>query len=152
MSKSIAKVKSQVFAANPSDVHKSWIRVSENLRGAIPSGAYVRVTANNRTVYCQILGTPGKTGRIEINEWYRNSLGWTDPPIEAELTIKEVGLLGRLRAWSWHPEDIVRVGVGLGLTSVGLGALGILLAFLPPSIRLMASSTRSDSIWGLAFL
>ena len=111
--KKVIKLKSRISLANKDDEHKGWIRVSENLRKDIPSGAYVKIKAYKRKVYCQIKGTPKKEGRIEINEWYRNALGWTDPPKEIELTIKEVGLLGRLHAFSSHPDDIVRIGVGL---------------------------------------
>ena len=68
------------------------------------------------------------------------------------MTIKEVGLLGRLHAFSSHPDDIVRIGVGLGIISVGLGLLSVVIASLPPSIRLMASGNLSDSAWGMAGL
>ena len=151
--KKVIKLKSRISLANKGDEHKNWIRVSENLRKGIPNGAYVKIEAYKRKVYCQIKGTPNKEGRIEINEWYRNALGWTDPPKRIiELTIKETGLLGRLHAFSSHPDDIVRIGIGLGIISVGLGLLSVVIAFLPPSIRLMASSNLSDSAWGMAGL
>jgi len=150
--KKVIKLKSPISLANKDDEHKGWIRVSENLRKGIRNGAYVKIEAYKRKAYCQIRGTPKKEGRIEINEWYRNALGWTDPPEGIELIIKEVGLSGRLHAFSSHPDDIVRIGVGLGIISVGLGLLSVVMASLPPSIRLMASGNLSDSAWGMAGL
>ena len=124
-------MKVRIYKAGPDDVYKGWIRVSDelDLRKGIPNGAYVKVSANNRKVYCQIRGTPEEAGRVEMNEWYRNALGWTDPPNElVELTVKKVGLFGRIAAFAHHPDDIVRVGIGLGMISVGLGILSIILA------------------------
>lgn len=149
MAKRVIKLKSKVHEADPGDMYKGWIRVSEDLREDIPNRVYVRVIANNRKVYCQIRGTPGKAGLVEINEWYRNALGWTDPPNEAELTIEEVGLLGRISAWSSHPDDIVRVAIGLGMISVGLGLLSTLRAYFPPIIRLMTSNSLFEFIGGI---
>jgi len=129
--KNAIKFKSLVSEAIREDVHKGWIRVSEDLRGDIPNGAYVQVIANNNKVCCQVRGTPNEIGCVRIAEWYRNVLGWTEPPSsEIELEIKEVGLLGRINAWSLHPDDIVRVAIALGIISVGLGLLGVILAFL----------------------
>ena len=131
-------MKVRVYIADPDDKHKGWIRVSQelDLRKGIPNGAYVKVSANNRKVYCQIRGTPEKAGRVEINEWYRNALGWTDTPNEEiELTVKKVGFR-RIVAFAQHPDDIVRVSIGLGMISVGLGILSIILAF---SIWFLAS-------------
>ena len=151
--KKVIKFESQVSPAEPDDVHKGWIRVSDDLRNGVPNGAYIKVIANNRKVYCQVRGTPGKARRVEINEWYRNIFGWTDPPNEViEFTIKEVCSFGRIRAWSLHPDDIVRVGIGLGIISVGLGSLSMIMAILPPSIRLMAGGNLFDSIWGIVSL
>jgi hypothetical protein len=150
--KKVLRLKSQIFVARKDDERKGWIRVSKNLRGIISDRAYVKVKVYKRKVYCQIRGTPNREGRIEINEWYRNALGWTDPPKEVELSIEEVGLLGRLHAFSSHPDDIVRVGIALGTLSVGLGLLSIIMALLPPGIRLMATSSSSDSAWGMAGL
>jgi hypothetical protein len=133
-------------------MHKGWIIVSENLRKGIPNGAYIKLMVGNKKIFCQVRGTPGKNGRVEINEWYRNELGWTDPPDEAELVINQVGLLGRIRAWSSHPEDIVRVGVGLGMISVGLGLLSVVLALTPSSILRLTSSSLSTFRWGIAGL
>ena len=124
-------MKVRVYIADPDDKHKAWIRVSQelDLRKGIPNGAYVKVSANNRKVYCQIRGIPEKAGRVEINEWYRNALGWTDTPNEEiELTVKKVGFR-RIVAFAQHPDDIVRVSIRLGMISVGLGILSIILAF-----------------------
>lgn len=125
----VVKIKSRIFEAKPDDKYKGWIRVSNDLRKDIPNRAYVKVIANNRRVYCQIRGTQRKAERVEMNEWYRNALGWTDPPKEeVELTIKEVGFFGRIGALAHHPDDIVRVGAALGMISVGLGLLSVILA------------------------
>jgi len=123
-------MKVRVYKAGPDDVHKGWIRVSDelDLRKGIPNGAYVQLIANNRKVYCQIRGTPEKAGRIEMNEWYRNILGWRDPPTEAELTIKEVGFFARIRALADHPDDIVRVAIALAMISVSLSLISFTLA------------------------
>lgn len=152
MAKKVIRLKSQVFEADLNDVHKGWIRISDDLRNDIPNGAYVKIITDNRKVYCQIRGTPKRVARVEINEWYRNALGWSEPPNEAELTIKEVGFFGRIHAWSSHPNDITRFGIALGIISVGLGLLGTILAILPPSIRLIASGSLCDSVFGIASL
>jgi len=133
-------LKSQVFPADRDDMYKGWIRLSDDLRNGIQSGTYVQLIANRRKVCCLIRGTPGKAGRIEMNEWYRNTLGWSDPPNEAELTIKEVGTFRRIGAWSRHPDDIVRVGIGVGMISVGLGLLSIVSVSFLPATRLMVST------------
>ena len=125
-------MKVRINKADRDDMHKGWIRISQelDLRKGIRNMAYVKVSANNRKVYCQIRGTPEKAGRVEMNEWYRNALGWTDPPDEeVELTIEKVSFFRRICAFAQHPDDIVRVGIGLGMISVGLGILSIILAF-----------------------
>lgn len=109
------RFKAIISVAEPNDLHKGWIRVSENLRGEIPNATYVQVSANDKKVFCQVRGTQGRENRVEINEWYRNWLGWwgDEPPAEAqELEIQEVGFIGRIEALSSHPDDIVRVGLG----------------------------------------
>jgi hypothetical protein len=124
-------MKVRIYEAGRDEMHKGWIRISKelDLRKGIPNGAYVIVSANNRKVYCQIRGTLEKAGCVEMNEWYRNALGWTDTPNEEiELTVKKVGFR-RIVAFAQHPDDIVRVSIGLGMISVGLGILSIILAF-----------------------
>ena len=146
-------IRARISQARAEETHSGWIRVSKELRVTIPNGAYVKVSANARTVYCQIRGTPGVTGAVSINEWYRNALGWEDlPPSETELRIRRVCLLGRIHAWSFHPDDMVRVGVAIGLISLGLGILSLVMAFLPPSIRVLSSGGWWNSAWGLAGL
>src|SRR4030042_1356615 len=126
------EVNAPVKRASSEDVNKGWIRISKELRSGISSRAYVEVEANNRRIWCQVLGTPGEDGCVKMSEWYRELLGWTDLPTEnAHLKLKEVGFEGRIKAWHSHPDDVVPVGIGLGFMSVGLGALGFFATFFP---------------------
>lgn len=138
-----------IFSADKEDIRKGWIRVSEKTRGYIPSASYVRIKANGRTIYCQIRGTNKGEGLIEINEWYRSLLGWDNTPESADFEFKQVGLSGRLHALSMHPDDIVRIGTGLGLLSVGLGLLSVFFTTVSASISLFGGE---DFEWGLAGL
>lgn len=134
MSRKQIDFKSKISNSKESDIHKPWIRVSEDLRDGIRSGSYVQIEANGRRAYCQIRGTQGEKGRVEINEWYRNILGWPELPGEVVLKIKEADILGKIRAWKSHPDDIVRIGIGLGAIGIGLGLLSIVISTFPPSI------------------
>lgn len=132
MSKRLVEVNAPLKKASSEDVNKGWIRISKGLRGGISSRAYVEVEANDRRIWCQVLGTPGEDGCVKMGEWYRELLGWTDLPTEnVRLKLREVGLRGKIEAWRSHPDDVVHVGIGLGFMSVGLGALGFSIAFVP---------------------
>ena len=128
------KLKSRVSSSKEIDTHSPWIRVSDDLRGGIRNGTYIQINANGKKAYSQIRGIQGEKGRVEMNEWYRNILGWDDLPGEVELHIKEADMLGKIRAWKSHPDDIVRIGIGLGMIGIGLGLLSIDLTLFPPSI------------------
>lgn len=145
-------MKVRIHKADRDDMHKGWIRISEelDLRNGIRNMAYVKVSANNRKVYCQIRGTPEKAGRVEINEWYRNAFGWTDPPDEeVELTLKKVGVIWKIAAFAQHPDDIVRIGIGLGIISVGLGLTGVILVI---SNIISIAGIVQDVFYSLAIL
>ena len=89
------RIKSKISFSKESDIHSPWIRVSDDLRSNIRNGAYVQINANGKRAYCQIRGTQGEISRVEINEWYRNILGWTELPGEVEITIKETAFSGK---------------------------------------------------------
>jgi len=132
MSKRLVKVNAPLKKASQEDVNRGWIRISEELRGGISSRAYVEVEANNRKIWCQVLGTPGEHGCVKMSEWYREFLGWTELPVEnVHLTLREVGRGCMIKAWSYHPDDIVRVGICLGFISMALGLLSCIFAFVP---------------------
>ncbi|MFA5056118.1 MAG: hypothetical protein WC562_08110 [Dehalococcoidia bacterium] len=148
-------IKAHIFPSTLDDMHKGWIRISDDLRDevGIQYLSYVRFHANNRRVYCQVRGTPGKQGRIEINEWYRKALGWDDPPLEeVEVNIEPVSIMRRITVLSYHPDDAVRIGVALGLISVGLGLLAVMAAIVGPFIRAMASGNQIQMIGGFVSL
>jgi hypothetical protein len=134
------KFKCFISLSKENDVHKPWIRVSDDLRGGIHNGTYVQINANGKRAYCQIRGIQGAECRVEINEWYRNILGWSVLPDEVELTIKEANIIGKIRAWKSHPDDIVRIGIGLGAIGIALGLLSIALTLFPPSITALPTN------------
>jgi hypothetical protein len=148
-------IKARISPSNHDDVHKGWIRISKDLRDefGIQYMSYVRFHANHRRVYCQIRGTPGEHGRIEINEWYRKALGWDEfPSEEVEINIEQVSNLRRITALSYHPDDAVRIGIALGLISVGLGLLSIIVTIVAPAIRVIASGNLLQMIGGVVSL
>ena len=138
--------------ATPEDQHKGWIRVSEELRGGIESGAYVKIHSGGKTVYCQVRGTPRRSRIIQMNEYYRLKFGWQNPQDEIEISMERVGFWGKLRAIRSHPDTIVRVGFGLGCISVGLGSISVCFAGLSPSVQLIINTNPSDTPWGIVGL
>jgi hypothetical protein len=150
MFKKPLKLKVHILPAKEDDMHMGWVRLSDDLRGEIANGSYVQIEANKKVINCQIRGTPGKLGRLEINEWYRNKLGWETPPNEAEIVVTKTGIAGRFKALMQHPDDIVRIGIGLGVLGLGLGLLAIIISVLPPSITVMAVGDNIGLI-GLVF-
>jgi len=147
------RFKARVEPCAAEEAHRAWVRISEELRGGIPSGAYVALFANQRKILCQVRGTPGETGTVKISEWYRNALGWNEPPSgEVDMAIKSVGFVDKLLSFSMHPDDVVRTGMGLALISVGLGILSLGIALLPPSIRVAVGSNDINTIFGWASL
>ena len=159
MSKKQTLVRGVVQPAHKEETNEGWIRVSSDIRGKIGSRSYVKVWTPDepdQVVYCQVRGTPGRTGTIVINEWYREALGWGDlalnPAQQVELLVEPVGRLGRLRALLTHPQEVVRVGLGLALLGIGLGLTGLGLSM----VAFFASrALQGAEVWvvtaGLAF-
>lgn len=145
-------VRAPLRFAPQEDQHKGWIRISEELRGGIDSGSYVKLHGNDKTVYCQVRGTPRKLGIIQMNEYYRLKFGWQNPRNQVEITVQRVGFWNKLRAISSHPDAVVRIGFGLGCISVGLGCLSVLFVGLSPSVVLIMNTSLSYSSWGVAGL
>jgi len=138
--------------SSPEDQHKGWIRISEDIRGSIDSGSYVKLQGNNKTIYCQVRGTPRRRGTIQVNEYFRLKFGWENHPNQVEVILEKVGFWGKLKAISSHPDSIVRIGFGLGCISVGLGLLSMLFAGLSPSVRLIINPESPSIFWGTAGL
>ena len=69
-------IEGSIVQAGTEDLYKPWVRVPKNKRKGIPNKKFVKVRANNKTVYCQIKGTPDEDSeRIEMSEHYRELLG-----------------------------------------------------------------------------
>ena len=145
-------IKAPLRYSPPEDQHKGWIRVSEELRGGIENGSYIEVRGKEKSVYCQIRGTPRKTGIIQMNEYYRAKFGWENPKKQVEITIGETGFWGKLRAIQSHPDSLVRVGFGLGCISVGLGCISVCFAGLAPSITETINPISSNATLGISGL
>ncbi len=116
------------------DLYKPLIRVSKNKRkGMLNNKDYVKVRANNKTVYCQIRGTPKEdTEEIEMSEHYRELLGWEYKPTgNVKLEITRINqTFGILRVLYYHPDDFVRFGIGLGVTSIFVALISLLISNL----------------------
>lgn len=145
-------IQAPLHFADKEDEHKGWIRISEELRGGIESGSYIRVKGNNKTIYCQVRGTPKESGKIKMNEYYRLKLGWQDLQDKVHITVEPANFWDKLRAISSHPDSIVRIGFGLGCISVGLGCISVLYVGLSPSLNLVLTNNFSFTTWGIAGL
>jgi hypothetical protein len=120
------KTKAFVKQATKEEMHAGFVRISENLRHEIRNGDYIQLTTNDRTIYCQVRGTPNKIDTIIINEWYRELLGINNiPDTEIELEIAKASFFGMLNAFQYHPDNIIRISLGLGISSVGLGLMSL---------------------------
>ena len=147
----------RVLLADKEEIHKGWVRISENKRRGIASGSYVKLSRGRRSVFTQVRGTPGETSIIKMSEWYRNSLGWDDPPqglVDLELNQKALfcELLRKLFALISHPDDSVRTSIGLAFISLTLGFLGVSLALLSISLSVASPVAFWPIIAFLAFL
>ena|GEM_PF-1759883 len=145
-------LKVRICKARPDEMHKGWIRISKSMREDIQNGSYVQIIAKGGKVYCQIRGEPKTAGWVEMNEWYRNLLGWTElPSEEVELTIKKVSPFShrRIDAWAAHPDDVVRVGIALGMISISLGLISAFVAVFPSVLRLIVSDSLFNSVMGI---
>jgi len=121
-----------VVLARDTEIHKGWVRLSEDSRGGIPSGRYVRLAHGGRKIHCQLRGqlegTPEKDC-VEMSEYYRDKLSLAPGEVFG-IEIEEVGQCGRLRALFNHPDDTVQVAMYLGAIGVGLGAIGLVLGLI----------------------
>lgn len=128
----------RVRPAHKAEIHKGWVRISEEERCGIANGRYIKLSHGEKSVFTQVRGTPNNEIDVaRISEWYRKFLG-----LEESLSEK-VGLKLRdqrqvyywLRALMSHPDDASRLSIGLAFISIVLGFSGVGLA-----IGLSASS------------
>jgi hypothetical protein len=127
----VVTIEGQIEQAKMEDLYKPWIRVSKNKRKDIPNKTYVKVRANNKTVYCQIRGTSNEDSkRIQMSEHYRELLGWENLPIgNIKLEITRINQFwGMIRAFLYHPDDVVRVGVGLSTASMSIALVSLFIS------------------------
>jgi hypothetical protein len=127
-------IKGFIKQANADDVNKPWIRISKEKRGNdFLNKDFICVEANGKRIYCQLRGTKNESStKIEISEHYRELLGWEDTP-ENEVTLKINKINRYFGIWKviyYHPDDFVRVGIGLGSASIFLGLLSVLISIL----------------------
>lgn len=132
----VVTIEGSIVQAKPEDLHEPWIRVSKTKRkGIINNKDFVKVRANNKTVYCQMRGTSKEDSEeIEMSEHYRELLGWEHVPIgNTKLEVTRINqTFGIWRIIYYHPDDFVRIGIGLGLASVLIASVSLLKFFLQP--------------------
>ena len=63
---------------------------------------------------------------LVISAWYRARLGDLQTKRSYALEVAN-RWLGKTRASMQHPQNVVRIGIWLGIVSVALGAVGLLL-------------------------
>lgn len=135
----------KVLAATRADMNEGWVWLS-NHNYAPRSIIRIRNRSNNKAIYCEALeiddnfteeynqlprvSIDGREDTIIMNGWYRNRLGGIETKRKHDLEISAAnGLWGRFRASTGHPQVVVRLATWLALISIGLGLLGIGLAF-----------------------
>ena len=131
---SVVTVEGTIKQAKPEDLHKPWIRVSKAKRkDIIDNKDFVRVSANKKTVCCQIRGTSNEySEKIEMSEHYRELLGWKQIPKE-NVNLEITKINQTFGIWSviyHHPDDFVRLGIGLGVVSIFVALISLLIAVL----------------------
>ena len=122
-----------IVQAKPADLYKPWIRVAKNKREDIANKEFVKVRANNKTVYCQLRGTSNEDSeKIEMSEHYRELLGWKNKPTgNVKLDITRINQFwGILRTLYYHPDDFGRFAIGLGATSLFIALISLLISIL----------------------
>lgn len=136
----------KVFASTVEEAQQGWVWLESSSLAPL---SIVKLTnaASGNSVYCEALQIDdnflrhyNKPHRISItspahsivmNGWYRSKLGNLAKQGTAQITVKPVnGHWGRFMACMHHPQVVVRVAAWLGLTSVMLGAIGVLLGAL----------------------
>ena len=97
----VVTIEGPIEQAKMEDLYKPLIRVPKNKRkGTLNNKDYVKVRANNKTVYCQIRGTPKEDAEeIEMSEHYRELLGWEYKPTgNVKLEITRINHTGTIQA------------------------------------------------------
>jgi len=125
-------IEGSIVQAGTEDLYKPWVRVPKNKRKGIPNKEFVKVRANNKTVYCQIKGTPDEDSEtIEMSEHYRELLGWEQiPKGNVKLEITRINpIWGIIRTYYYHPDDFVRFGgIGLGAASLSIALFSLFIS------------------------
>lgn len=129
---SVVTVEGTIKQAKPEDLYKPWIRVSKAKRkDIIDNKDFVRVSANKKTVCCQIRGTVDEDSeKIEMSEHYRELLGWEHKPKgNVKLEIARINpFWGIIRTYYYHPDDFVRFGIGLGTASLSIALVSLFIS------------------------
>ena len=155
------EITANIRQSTKADSYKPWIRVPKSLRGSkIKNKQYVKIWVNDRFIYCQIRGTVDESSKnVEMNEHFRILLGWDEIPKE-EVTLKVTKtntFVGIYQMAVFHPDDVVRTGLGLGFASVSLGFLSVVLALafsVSPEMKLCIKipMIAACGLFGLGFL
>ena len=146
------KVSAPLKYAKAVDEREGWIRISEDIRGNIPNASYVKVSNRNKTVCCQVRGTPKETSIIRINEYYRELLGFSSPQASITITVQRVRFWKKADAISSHPNSIVRISFGFGLVGMGFGFIAISIRGLTGGANLFLSQVGLFRTVGIAGL
>ena len=129
----VVTIEGLIVQAKPADLYKPWIRVAKNKREDIANKEFVRVSANKKTVCCQIRGTDNEVSeQIEMSEHYRELLGCNHlPKGNVKLGITRINQkFGIWKVIYYHPDDFVRLGIGLGVVSIFVALISLLIAVL----------------------
>lgn len=142
-----------MLQADKEEMHKGWVRISENERCGITNGSYVRLSYGEKSVFTQVRGTrPGENGIVKMSEWYRDFLGLKYDPsrkVDLETTQSTVWkVFDRLRALLSHPDDVFRLSIGLAFISLALGLFGVGLAFLSINLSAINLSAACSAVLG----
>ena len=132
---SVEIIEASLYPTRQEDIDKGWVRISEDIRKGIENRSYIKLSSNGKEIFCQVRGTPGKSGIIEINMYYREKLDLNDTQCTVKFSIEKAAFWGKIEALSSHPDSIVRIAFGLGSISVGLGCLSVVIAVFPIILR-----------------
>ena len=134
-------MKLKVTKAKWDDVYRDIARIPEavrvNNKGVVISeGSVCRISVGERSAYALARGLADSTERsIQLDERIRNQLG-IKIGNEYDFLLQEVGLCGRL-CWACRASDpAYRLAAHLALTSVILGAIGLILGILSLALAL----------------
>jgi len=120
-----------VKQAQKEDALQGWVRIPEHIRGGIPNGAFVKISAYGNAIFCQVRGMSSEDHVMQMSEHYRDLLG-IKADEELDLDIVHVRcFLSKVRALPMHPEHLVRFGFGFSLVGLVLGVLALFVTLLP---------------------